>query len=52
MATRNIAKPESASSPSKSPKKMSLKGTGGGAGNLTSNDYEILLDEQHHAFTM
>jgi len=24
---------------------MSLKGTGGGAGNLTSNDYEVMLDE-------
>ena len=45
MVTRNSLRPQSALSPSKSPKKMSLKGTGGGAGNLTSNDYEVMLDE-------
>ena len=45
MATRLSAKPATANSPSKSPKKMSLRGTGGGAGNLTSNDYEAMLDE-------
>lgn len=52
MATRNSLRPQSTLSQSKSPKKMSLKGTGGGAVNLTSNDYEVMLDEQHHAFTM
>lgn len=41
-------KNRASASPAKSPKK-SIKNI---TGNLTANDYENMLDEQHHAFTM